>query len=179
MQSAKDPEYEYALVHHFAVISNNSSPGIEEILVDLSPSQQKPKGLVYIKDAFQKHIKSLPTGTILVVVIDCLRPYCYGAREADTISILRSLVELALNDSSLVCCFKIFLTLSGTALANKISREWRFEKVRVVKYDDGGLTNHAYGYTDQDFTEKVLQRIRYNLVPVSWHQNAVPGLGSR
>ena len=61
--------------------------GDEETLLDSLPSQQKPKGLEDMKDAFQRHIKSLPTGTILVVVIDCLRPYCYGHREAETVSI--------------------------------------------------------------------------------------------
>ena len=131
--------------------------GDEETLLDHLPSQQKPKGPESIKDAFQRHIKSLPADTILVVVIDCLRPYCYGTREADTMSILRSLVELTSNDSSHVCCFKLFLTLSGTTLANKISRECRFDKVGVVKYDDGGFVSHPHGYTDQDFTEKVLQ----------------------
>ena len=71
--------------------------------------------------------------------------------------LLRSLVELSSNDSSHACCFKLFLTLSGTALANKISRESRLEKVGVVKYDDGGVVNHRHGYTNQDFTENVLQ----------------------
>ena len=135
----------------------SSMAGDEETLLDSLTSRQKPKSLEYMKDAFQRHIKSLPTGTLLVVVIDCLRLYCYGNREADTISILRSLVELGSNDSSHVCYFKLFLTLSGTALANKISRGCRLEKMRVVKYDDQGLVNRPHGYTDQDFTEKVLQ----------------------